>query len=346
MLHNGRVDRLAHHVALLVATWANNDGTNAFMSLDSLAECAHASLSETQEALQRLQTRGYLVSAVASNGASAWELPIAKVKHERDEVAETRAAKRKKATQERTRKWREAKRVTQELSVTVTDNSSVTTESVTLESTVTQGSVTQELGVRDARVSVTPAGHSPVPPLTSIKEDLHASRKAEQPRDDVLRLYTHLRTQVAAIGVRLPEEISKQSLNDARLMLDEDGRDLDEALRVIDWCTQDDFWRGIVLSVTKLREKYDQLRLKASSDPRWRHLRAVESIPDEELSRAFLDKELGPDSQSPATAPLEIEDGDPAARKAWYQAAREERLNERRAEWRKRRSTTQNRTSA
>jgi hypothetical protein len=173
-----------------------------------------------------------------------------------------------------------------------------------------------------------------------------SSRKAEQPRDDVTKLCTHLRARVASNGVRLPEEISKQWLTDARLMLDKDGRDLDEALRVIDWCTQDDFWRGNILSVTKLREKYDQLRLKAISDPHGRHLRAVDSITDEQLTRAFLDKELGPDSQSPATAPLDIEEGDPAARKEWYRIAREERLNERRAEWRKRRSTTQNRTSA
>jgi hypothetical protein len=78
---------------------------------------------------------------------------------------------------------------------------------------------------------------------------------------------------------------------------------------------------------------------------RGRHLRAVDDIPDSELTREFLDKELGPDTRSPETAPRQIEEGDPAARRAWYQAARERRLTERRAEWRRRRSA-QDRTSA
>lgn len=76
-----------------------------------------------------------------------------------------------------------------------------------------------------------------------------------------------------------------------------------------------------------------------------RHLRPVDDIPDEELTRELLDKELGPDSKSPACAPLDVEEGDPQARKAWYRDAAKRRLNERRAEWRRRRSQ-QNRTSA
>lgn len=180
MLHNGRVDRIGHAVAVLIATWANNDGTNAFMSLDSLAECAHATLAETDAAVRRLEARGYLMHAVASNGAAGYALPISR-KHERDEVAEERAARRRAATLERTRKWREAKRVTPDSTVTVTGNSSVTTESVTADSSVTQGPVTQELGVRDAGLGVTTAGHSSIPPLTSIKNDLHKDACAERP---------------------------------------------------------------------------------------------------------------------------------------------------------------------
>jgi hypothetical protein len=32
---------------------------------------------------------------------------------------------------------------------------------------------------------------------------------------------------------------------------------------MIRWCQADEFWRGNILSMPKLREKYDQLRLKA-----------------------------------------------------------------------------------
>jgi hypothetical protein len=35
-------------------------------------------------------------------------------------------------------------------------------------------------------------------------------------------------------------------------------------MRAIDWCQDDEFWRSNVLSMPKLREKYEQLRLQAS----------------------------------------------------------------------------------
>ncbi|MFY2788488.1 hypothetical protein [Rhodococcus sp. MALMAid1271] len=53
---------------------------------------------------------------------------------------------------------------------------------------------------------------------------------------------------------------------EARLLLDKDGRDLDRALRLIDWATADSFWKSNILSMPKFREKYDQLRLKANEE--------------------------------------------------------------------------------
>jgi uncharacterized protein YdaU (DUF1376 family) len=50
--------------------------------------------------------------------------------------------------------------------------------------------------------------------------------------------------------------------DDARLMLNSDHRDLSEVRAVIDWCQHDSFWRTNILSMAKLREKYDQLTLK------------------------------------------------------------------------------------
>lgn len=50
----------------------------------------------------------------------------------------------------------------------------------------------------------------------------------------------------------------------ARLMLSADGREIDEARTLAGWLFNDpssdaDFWRGVVLSVTKFRAKYDQM---------------------------------------------------------------------------------------
>ncbi|XVV05816.1 hypothetical protein ACQPW3_10670 [Actinosynnema sp. CA-248983] len=154
-------------------------------------------------------------------------------------------------------------------------------------------------------------------------------RVAEPPRADVLQLCTRLRSRIAANGVRLPEEISQQWLTDARLMLDKDGRDLGEALRVIDWSAQDKFWRRVVLSAGKLREKYDQLRLRASDDPRWRHLRAVEDILDDELDP---DDILGPDPWRPDAPPREIDEGPEDVRREWYRQAQQDHQRTRLAE--------------
>ena len=53
----------------------------------------------------------------------------------------------------------------------------------------------------------------------------------------------------------------------AQLMLDGDERLLPEVLSLIAWTEQDPFWRANVLSVPKLREKYDQLRLQRERQP-------------------------------------------------------------------------------
>jgi len=46
-------------------------------------------------------------------------------------------------------------------------------------------------------------------------------------------------------------------------MLDRDGRTEQQVMGAINWCQTDDFWRSNILSMPKLREKYDQLRLQA-----------------------------------------------------------------------------------
>ena len=51
-------------------------------------------------------------------------------------------------------------------------------------------------------------------------------------------------------------------------MLDNDGRTEQEIHGAIDWCQADEFWRSNILSMPKLREKYDQLRLQAQRNAR------------------------------------------------------------------------------
>lgn len=104
----------------------------------------------------------------------------------------------------------------------------------------------------------------------------------EPPRDDVERVCRHLADAVEANGSKRPH-VSERWRTEARRLIDLDGRTPDQIIRAIDWCQSDAFWRANVLSMPKLREKYDQLRLAAereqaqsrSADPRGDALRAA-----------------------------------------------------------------------
>ena len=88
-----------------------------------------------------------------------------------------------------------------------------------------------------------------------------ADDAAAPPREDVEALCTLLAGLIEANGSKRPT-ITKRWRDAARLMLDSDGRALAEAERVIRWSQADGFWKTNILSMPKLREKYDQLRLR------------------------------------------------------------------------------------
>lgn len=52
----------------------------------------------------------------------------------------------------------------------------------------------------------------------------------------------------------------------ARLMLDNDHRELPDVLAVIEWTRDHSFWRSNIRSVPKLREQFDTLRLQREAD--------------------------------------------------------------------------------
>jgi hypothetical protein len=81
-------------------------------------------------------------------------------------------------------------------------------------------------------------------------------------RPDVERICEHLAGRIEANGSKRPT-ITKGWRDAARLMLDRDRIAEADVIACIDWCQRDEFWRANVLSLPKLREKYDQLRLQA-----------------------------------------------------------------------------------
>lgn len=104
----------------------------------------------------------------------------------------------------------------------------------------------------------------------------------EPTRLDVEQLCTRLRDRMVDNGCKSPT-ITAQWRTQARLLLDRDERDLDQALRLIDWCQQDEFWASNILSIPKFRKQYDKLLLKARAEHNRRQARVV-SVKDERVA--------------------------------------------------------------
>jgi hypothetical protein len=117
----------------------------------------------------------------------------------------------------------------------------------------------------------------------------------EPTRDDVERLCNHLAKRIEGNGAKRPT-ITAKWRTAARLMIDADGRPEDEIHRAIDWCQSDEFWRGNVLSMPKLREKYDQLKLQAARRPSGATSRTEEwrAMQERQMARAIeREREMG-----------------------------------------------------
>lgn len=95
-----------------------------------------------------------------------------------------------------------------------------------------------------------------------LSEVADATPDAEPLREDVERLCTLLADRIEANGSRRPN-VTQKWRNAARLMLDADGRTEEQVAWIIDWCQRNEFWRSNVMSMPKVREKFDQMRLKA-----------------------------------------------------------------------------------
>jgi hypothetical protein len=93
-----------------------------------------------------------------------------------------------------------------------------------------------------------------------------ATRTPEPLRPDVEEACTLLADLIEANGSKRPR-ITQAWRDAARRAIDIDGRTPEQLCNAIRWCQADDFWRGNVLSMPKLREKYDQLRLAAGRQP-------------------------------------------------------------------------------
>lgn len=101
-----------------------------------------------------------------------------------------------------------------------------------------------------------------------------------KPKDnpEVDQLCDELARLIEANGSRKPA-ITARWKDAARRLLETDRRPFSEAIAVVRWSQQDEFWRANVLSMPTLRRQYDRLRLQMQRTPR----------PQNALDRAAFD---------------------------------------------------------
>lgn len=103
--------------------------------------------------------------------------------------------------------------------------------------------------------------------VAEVKDVPAKPPRRREDRPDADRLCAHLVKRITANGSR-PPAITQKWRDAARLLIDKDGMTEEQVHAAIDWCQDSEFWRANILSMPKLREKYDQLRQQARRQPK------------------------------------------------------------------------------
>ena len=94
-----------------------------------------------------------------------------------------------------------------------------------------------------------------------------SSEVADATRPEVEALVNLLNDLIEQNGSKRPN-VTKKNLDAARLLLDKDGYTVEQVEYIIRWSQSDEFWRANILSMSKLREKFDQMKLKSQQQSR------------------------------------------------------------------------------
>lgn len=117
----------------------------------------------------------------------------------------------------------------------------------------------------DIVVVVTKEGLDPQPATRNPDpQPVGAEPARDADRLDVDRICKHLADRIEGNGAKRPA--TTQTWRDAaRLMLDRDQHTEAQIHSAIDWCQDSEFWRSNILSLPKLRDQFDRLRLQAQA---------------------------------------------------------------------------------
>lgn len=100
-------------------------------------------------------------------------------------------------------------------------------------------------------------------PTRPSNEEPNGSSKSEPERPDVQRVIEAFSELLKANDVK--HKPGKTWKDAARLLIDRDGYTPDQILYVARYATGDEFWKSNILSLPKLREKFEALKIKAQA---------------------------------------------------------------------------------
>lgn len=102
---------------------------------------------------------------------------------------------------------------------------------------------------------------------TSVKHqvgDVEVSTDVEVLREDVSAVVDCFSACLTRNDVK--HTVGKRWHDAARLLIDRDGYTVEQINWISQWATVDQFWKGNILSLPKLREKFEQLKIRALSE--------------------------------------------------------------------------------
>lgn len=216
----------AHHVLLAIADCASDDGSNAYPSMSELVRKTRLSERAVQAAVKRLVALGELFVS-ANGGPRGCNLyRVLMVTPQIQHPAESAGgAQNLHPAESAPRRIR-----------------------------------TPQKSTGDPAGSAHGTVLEPSKKISSSKRS--SSDVAIPDRPDVEQVCRYLADRIEANGSKRPT-VTKPWRDAARRLIDRDGRTPEQIIRAIDWCQDHHFWRSNVMSMPKLREQYDRLRLEA-----------------------------------------------------------------------------------
>ena len=103
--------------------------------------------------------------------------------------------------------------------------------------------------------------------LPKINDNGIKNKKIFEADSDPYLLAKFLENNITENNPKFPQSESQRQrwAKDFDLMIRRDKIDADDIAEVIEWCQRDNFWRSNILSGKKLREKYQQLKMRMES---------------------------------------------------------------------------------